>query len=906
MVFKLDPDIIGITESWCTPAIANSELQLSGYDVFRCDRQTDNKGGGVLLYVKSVLKPLELQLSSPFQDHIWCKVGNLVIGVCYRSSNRNIVGSDNDSYLCQLLRDVSKKHFLLMGDFNYPNIDWHHCTITDLASSDCKSFVESFNDCFLTQHVSKPTRGNSVLDLVISREPDLVSGLEVIENLGKSDHNMVTFTAHLSHDDPSSSRQFRDYCKGDYQSIRDHLHTIDWDVFMSGDTLHSWKKFKDLMLELEQRHIPLKKPRKRKQKVKPIWMTNKALKCIERKGKVYRKYKDKVHPAVKAANKAVTREIKKAKQNFEKKLALNIKHDSKSFFAYVRSKSKSKVRAGSLIDDNDKLLTCDNDIADHFNQYFSSVFTSEDTSGETTFISDQLPPDHVSCTDLQFSESTVLSGLSKLRSDKSMGPDGMAPRLLIEIKDLISYPLYILFRKSLDESVVPEDWKEAIVTPIFKQGSRNRAENYRPVSLTSLVCKLFEGIVRDALTYHLESNCLVKDSQHGFRKGRSCLTNLLQFLDKVTSSVDAGHCVDIVFLDLAKAFDKVPHDRLLFKLRNHGIDGKILNWIEQWLKGRAQRVGIRGELSKWLEVLSGVPQGSVLGPLLFLVYINDLDVGISNWILKFADDTKIFSQIRDDKDRERLQEDLQKLCQWSEEWKMLFNVSKCKVMHVGRQQEQNSYFMNKQQLKCVDMEKDLGVIISNDLKVSRQCQMACSKASKMLGLINRTIEFKHRDVLIRLYKSLVRPHLEFCTPAWSPHYRKDRDLIEKIQRRFTRMIPNISKLPYDQRLTEVGLWSLEDRRLRADLIEVYKIIHGLSSVSFQSFFEFCHHDRTRGHNLKLHKHSVRTDLRQHFFTERIINVWNKLDEDTVSASSLNSFKRRLQKMYSDESFPRLI
>ena len=176
---------------------------------------------------------------------------------------------------------------------------------------------------------------------------------------------------------------------------------------------------------------------------------------------------------------------------------------------------------------------------------------------------------------------------------------------------------------------------------------------------------------------------------------------------------------------------------------------------------------------------------------------------------------------------------------------------------------------------------------------------------KMLGLINRTIEFKHRDVLIRLYKSLVRPHLEFCTPAWSPHYRKDRDLIEKIQRRFTRMIPNISKLPYDQRLTEVGLWSLEDRRLRADLIEVYKIIHGLSSVSFQSFFEFCHHDRTRGHTLKLHKHSVRTDLRQHFFTERIINVWNKLDEDTVSASSLNSFKRRLQKMYLDESFPRL-
>ena len=333
----------------------------------------------------------------------------------------------------------------------------------------------------------------------------------------------------------------------------------------------------------------------------------------------------------------------------------------------------------------------------------------------------------------------------------------------------------------------------------------------------------------------------------------------------MTSCVDTGGNVDIVFLDFAKAFDKVPHKRLILKMRNHGIQGKLLDWISEWLKDRKQKVGIRGVLSDWAEVLSGVPQGSVLGPLLFLIYINDLESGIDNWILKFADDTKIFSQITNDNDRKVLQEDLSKLISWSEKWQMLFNNSKCKVMHVGKSQKQYAYYMNSQQLEEVTQEKDLGIIISNDLKVSQQCQAATSKATRILGIINRTIVFKHSDILIRLYKSLVRPHLEYCTVAWSPHYGKDKELIEKVQRRFTRMIPDLKDLPYEERLAKTKLWSLEDRRIRADLIEVYKIIHGLSTVSSNTFFEFSHNGITRGHSLKLQKNRVSTNLRQHFF-----------------------------------------
>ena len=271
-----------------------------------------------------------------------------------------------------------------------------------------------------------------------------------------------------------------------------------------------------------------------------------------------------------------------------------------------------------------------------------------------------------------------------MRPDKAAGPDNLLPRFLIEIKDQIAYPLYLLFRKSLDESSVPDDWKCADVSPVFKKGNRNKVENYRPISLTSQICKIFESIIRDAVVKHLEANLLIHDSQHGFRKGRSCLTNLLTFLEKVTGDIDSGKNVDVVFLDFAKAFDKVPHQRLLQKLVSHGITGNLFHWISNWLSNRKQRVCINGSLSDWILVLSGVPQGSVLGPILFLIFINDFDCGITNWILKFADDTKMFGPVFDYHDYVVFQEDLNRLFSWTNDWQMAFNIDKCKVMHFGR------------------------------------------------------------------------------------------------------------------------------------------------------------------------------------------------------------------------------
>ena len=284
----------------------------------------------------------------------------------------------------------------------------------------------------------------------------------------------------------------------------------------------------------------------------------------------------------------------------------------------------------------------------------------------------------------------------------------------------------------------------ANVTPLFKKGKHNIPSNYRPVSLTSIVCKMLETHIRNAIVKHIKEHKLIKESQHGFMSGKSCLTNLLEFLELVTKYVDEGHPVDAIYLDFSKAFDKVPHKRLVKKVEAHGIIGKINIWVEEWLSNRSQRVVLNGKCSDWAAVTSGVPQGSVLGPVLFLVYINDIDKNITSHILKFADDTKIFRATSNENDVVSLQNDLQTLIEWSAEWQMLFNADKCKSIHYGYNNPRHVYNMGGQQLQQVNQEKDLGVIITDNLKYGKQCATAAQKANKILGIINRSITYKDK------------------------------------------------------------------------------------------------------------------------------------------------------------------
>ena len=497
--------------------------------------------------------------------------------------------------------------------------------------------------------------------------------------------------------------------------------------------------------------------------------------------------------------------------------------------------------------------------------------------------------------DIEVREDTIKTRLHNLKEDKAAGDDNLSPRILKAISDEIAYPVAVIFRRSLDTGCVPRDWRTANVTPIFKKGNRHQTCNYRPVSLTSQICKVVESIIRDHLVQHLDDNYLINNSQHGFRKGYSCSTNLLVFLETVIAEIDSKHNVDVVYLDLAKAFDKLPHRRLMSKLNAHGIDGLLGDWIKSWLTDRWQRVCLEGFYSSWLRVWSGVPQGSVLGPVLFLIFINDLDTVVSSNVLKFADDTKLYRVVDCHQDGRTLQDDLNRVCNWADDWKMIFNTDKCKVIHYGKGSINFKYSMCGKVLDEASSEKDLGVTFTKDLKVRQQCEEAYKKASQILGLIHRTIQFKNPPVLISLYKSMVRPHLENCSVAWSPHYVKDKALLERVQHRLTRMFPELKELPYSQRLAKLHLWSLEERRNRADLIEIFKMIKGFTAVSWTHFFTRMKSGITRGHNWKLMKKGVRSDLRLHSFSHRSVNRWNNLTQDEVDAPSVNAFKSHLEK-----------
>ena len=314
--------------------------------------------------------------------------------------------------------------------------------------------------------------------------------------------------------------------------------------------------------------------------------------------------------------------------------------------------------------------------------------------------------------------------------------DGLSPKILKETVVQISKPLAHVFNMSLQEGIVLVEWKEANIIPLFKKGSRNK-----PVSLTSVICKLLETIIRDHMMDFLVKHKLINTSQHGFLKARSCLTNLLCFFEEITKWVDDGSPVDVIYLDFQKAFDKVPHQRLILKLKSHGMGNSIINWIEQWLTDRRQRVVVDGEVSSWKSVLSGLPQGSVLGPILFLVYINDLEEGVTGNILKFADDTKLFTKTKEIGDKQNLQDDIDKLVKWSEKWQMLFNFGKCKCLHIGPGNTSMNYEMGGTILSTTVKEKDLGVTMNANMKVSEQCRIAASKANQVLGMIRRNITY---------------------------------------------------------------------------------------------------------------------------------------------------------------------
>ena len=374
-----------------------------------------------------------------------------------------------------------------------------------------------------------------------------------------------------------------------------------------------------------------------------------------------------------------------------------------------------------------------------------------------------------------------------------------------------------------------------------------------------------------------------------------------------TDTIEAGKCLDTVYFDYKKAFDSVAHRRLLGKLDSNGIrvGTQIYNLIEDYLSDRVQRVVLNGVMSHSAPVVSGVPQGSVLGPLLFLIFVNDMPKAVLNHIRLFADDTKLYSEVNDVKDCELLQEDIEALESWANKWQLSFHPGKCKVLRVGSRHPEFQYLMhdgdNTVNLDFVNSETDLGVITDKGLTFTDHIDSKAKKANQIVALIRRSFHYLDCSMFTNLFKTLVRPILEYAHSAWFPSFIYDVKKLENVQRRATKMVPGLQNLEYGERLKKLKLPSLEYRRARGDMIEVFKILNGYYDVEFPWLVRDLD-SVTRGNDFKLKKPNCKTTSKRRMFSFRVINDWNSLSNDIVNSPSLNWFKNRLDKFWLDKQY----
>ncbi len=398
----------------------------------------------------------------------------------------------------------------------------------------------------------------------------------------------------------------------------------------------------------------------------------------------------------------------------------------------------------------------------------------------------------------------------------------------------------------------------------------------------------------------MQNNNLFSHFQYGFIPKRSTTLQLLKVLDYWTKALDEGYTIDTVYMDFQKAFDKVPHKRLLYKIAKYGINHQILKWIESYLDNRTQYVTVKGNSSTLHKVTSGIPQGTVLGPLLFVIYINDLPNNILTNIYMFADDTKLFNVITSPLDKQTLQDDLYTIMSWSTKWLLPFNLDKCKYMHIANisSNESYNYYLETNDgtrvpLTPVTEENDLGICFDNTLEFDKHINSKINKANSISGLIRRTFQYLDKPTFLLLYKALVRSQLEYASSVWNPYLKKHIVALENVQRRATRLIPGMKHLEYPERLQTLQLPTLAYRRTRGDMIETYKILHNLYDHNCSNMLKLhssFYVRETRGHKLKLYHEHSRLKKRKHSFPNRVVSLWNSLPEKVALAPTLNQFK----------------
>ncbi len=868
------------------------------------------------LRVSEVGVPISNQSFEAIAIRIHFDLTELVIVSVYRAPSRtkdqaNFLDLWLDYYNSLKLKKVPH---IIVGDFNLPNINWKQSTAKGSPESLANQFLSFCLLNGLDQKVLTPTRiknsqTKNILDLVLVSEMFLVSEVEVIPAFIESDHQQVVVLLGAIQSGPPPSHIIYDYFRADYNTMESILVSVPWDsVFASCKSVDEmYVCFANILSQLldNPKLVPCRLVNYTKKHSWPphIRRLAKDKKFLHEKF-VSNGYSETDKVAYRSKCKAYKMAIKELIRKRELSV-LNSQKDNK-FWSFVRSKLTCRPSIPT-INNNGTLLFTNAAKADCFNNYFASVFTRDNSippPNRSVPISNRL-------SECSFAPESIYEILVNLPMKTSCGPDRFPPIFLRKLAVVLSYPLSLIFEKSFTSGEVPDLWKQANVTPIHKKSSASHVSNYRPISLTSAVCKVFESILREKITDYLRTNRILSEFQHGFVSKKSTVTQLLLALNEWTSALDSKQFVDIAYLDYQAAFDSVVHSKLAIVLSQLGIGGKMHRWIVNYLNGRTQRVKINDQYSAPMSVLSSVPQGTCLGPLLFIIYINELPKIVQNSsVYLFADDCKLHICYDRTSKPEFLQRDLNKILQWSDSMQLKLSLSKCSILNLGKRTQKPTYELGPVQLENCDFMKDLGVIIDSELKFSLHCSTIVKKASARMNCIFRSFETKDTSFLLQMYKTFVRPKLEYASPCWSPYLVKDIKLVESVQRAFTRRIPEIARknIPYAERLAHLNLESLELRRLQADLVLAYKLLYGHLDIDPNNLLTF--HPQAyanfQGQGiantvLRLQLPKTKRACRSHFFGVRIVSPWNRLPSDVKLSRSVKEFKALLCGKTADRS-----
>ena len=913
-------DIFCICESFLNSSIQDDDprLAIDGYELIRSDHPSNSKRGGVCIYFKSHLPLVRKPELTSLDECITCKLkigsSNLLLCLTYRSPSQDF--DQFESFKSKWeetinnFQDLSPTCSVFLGDFNARNSNWW---LGDITNSKGREISEIANQHDLYQLIDKPTHilpgSSSCIDLIFTSSDTLIAESGILPSLHPSCHHQIVyakfnFKIPLP---PAYKRRIWDFSRADSALINRAMGEIDWVRAFEGLDLDQRVSFltdcvNNTFLNLVPNKVITVRPKD------ALWMTPEIKRLLAEKAKIYKRYVKHGRNALDYQHlcnfsRRCKDAIDNAKQNYYTKLGNDLNNPdigSKKYWSILnRFLNKRKIpKIPPVQNDRNILVTDVSEKANVFNSFFANQCSLINTDSI-------LPPD-VFFTDhrlelVNFDESKLLSFIRALNVNKAHGCDEISIRMIKLCDESLVKPLINIFSFSLFSGKFPNDWKRANIVPVYKKGDKSIVKNYRPVSLLPIFSKLFEKCIYDTLYGYFDSKGLFSVCQSGFRKGDSCIFQLLSITHDIFKGFDANLPLDTrgVFLDISKAFDRVWHEGLLFKLRSYGVSGNLLALLRDFLSGRVQRVVLNGKTSLWELIKAGVPQGSILGPLLFLIFINDLPANLLSNCKIFADDTSLFSLVNDQMQSTNiLNRDLQKINDWAYQWKMSFNPDPTKqaveVCFSKKRAAANHPVIsfNGSEITVSEAKKHLGLTLDSKLTFGHHLEEKILKANKGIGLINRLRKFLPRESLLTVYKTFVRPHLDYGDVIYDwPGNATFVQKLESVQYSSCLAITGCFRGTSREKLySELGLESLADRRLSRRLLLFYKIINGFVPAYLSEYLPPQNIALRNVRRPLIFTVRGRTERYLNSFFPYCMSRWNSLDSRIRNLPSISKFK----------------